>query len=50
MTNNMQQAVRVSNNTAFFHQGMLVELATKDRIFTAPTLRKTEEYITGRLR
>lgn len=50
VTHNMQQAARVSDATAFLHQGKLVEYAATDRLFTAPAQRKTEEYITGRLR
>lgn len=50
VTHNMQQAARVSDDTAFFHQGTRVEFAATDRLCTAPTQRKTEEYITGRLR
>lgn len=50
VTHNMQQAARVSDYTAFLHQGKLVEYAVTDRLFTATAHRKTEEYITGRLR
>ncbi|NDL65398.1 phosphate ABC transporter ATP-binding protein PstB [Acerihabitans arboris] len=50
VTHNMQQAARVSDYTAFIHQGRLVEYAATDRLFTSPAQRKTEEYITGRLR
>ncbi len=50
VTHNMQQAARVSDYTAFIHQGRLVEYSTTDRLFTSPAQRKTEEYITGRLR
>lgn len=50
VTHNMQQAARVSDYTAFIHQGKLVEYAATDRLFTSPTQRATEEYITGRLR
>jgi len=46
----MQQAARVSDYTAFLHQGRLVEYTATDRLFTSPAQRKTEEYITGRLR
>ncbi len=48
VTHNMQQAARLSDYTAFFCQGFLVEFgATKD-IFTAPKKRETEDYVTGR--
>ena len=50
VTHNMQQAARVSDYTAFIHQGRLVEYNTTDKLFTSPSQRKTEEYITGRLR
>lgn len=50
VTHNMQQAARVSDYTAFIHQGRLVEFSATDRLFTSPAERKTEEYITGRLR
>ncbi len=48
VTHNMQQAARVSDYTAFMHHGALVEFADTDTIFTAPKVRRTEEYITGR--
>ncbi|MCW0351722.1 Phosphate import ATP-binding protein PstB 3 [Pantoea ananatis] len=48
VTHNMQQASRVSDYTAFMHQGSLVEFDTTDRIFTTPKVRRTEDYITGR--
>lgn len=48
VTHNMQQASRVSDYTAFMHQGALVEFDETDRIFTAPKQRRTEDYITGR--
>jgi phosphate transport system ATP-binding protein len=44
----MQQASRVSDYTAFMFLGELVEFNTTDHIFTSPTNKKTEEYITGR--
>jgi phosphate transport system ATP-binding protein len=44
----MQQAARVSDRTAFFWLGRLVEYGRTDRIFTAPTERLTEDYVTGR--
>ena len=48
VTHNMQQASRVSDYTAFMHQGSLVEFDTTDKIFTTPKVRRTEDYITGR--
>ncbi|HEX2947991.1 MAG TPA: phosphate ABC transporter ATP-binding protein PstB [Armatimonadota bacterium] len=48
VTHNMQQAARVSNYTAFFYEGHLIEFDPTERIFTKPTQQKTEEYITGR--
>jgi phosphate transport system ATP-binding protein len=48
VTHNMQQASRVSDFTAFMFLGELIEFGTTDHIFTSPTNKKTEEYITGR--
>ena len=48
VTHNMQQAVRISDRTAFFLLGELVEFGETDRLFTSPQNKKTEEYITGR--
>jgi phosphate transport system ATP-binding protein len=48
VTHNMQQAARVSQRTAYFHMGDLVEVGPTDRIFTNPQQRLTEDYITGR--
>ncbi len=48
VTHNMQQAARVSDVTAFFWLGRLVEFGPTDRIFTAPTEKLTEDYVTGR--
>ncbi|HEY0836608.1 MAG TPA: phosphate ABC transporter ATP-binding protein PstB [Azospirillum sp.] len=48
VTHNMQQAARVSDYTAFMYLGELVEYGQTEDIFTAPTSKKTEEYITGR--
>jgi phosphate transport system ATP-binding protein len=48
VTHNMQQAARVSDYTAFFWLGRLVEYDRTDRIFTAPTQKLTEDYVTGR--
>jgi phosphate transport system ATP-binding protein len=48
VTHNMQQAARVSDTTAFFYLGKLIEYDATDRIFTNPAQKLTEEYITGR--
>jgi phosphate transport system ATP-binding protein len=48
VTHNMQQAARISDYTAFFLMGNLVEFNTTEQIFRQPTQAKTEEYITGR--
>lgn len=48
VTHNMQQAARVSNTTAFFWMGKLVECERTDRMFTAPSQKLTEDYVTGR--
>ncbi len=48
VTHNMQQAARVSDFTAFFYEGSLVEFGPTDRIFTKPDRKQTEDYITGR--
>jgi phosphate transport system ATP-binding protein len=48
VTHNMQQAARVSDYTAFFYEGSVVEYGTTEKIFTNPSQKKTEEYITGR--
>jgi phosphate transport system ATP-binding protein len=48
VTHNMQQAARVSQRTAYFHLGDLVEVGSTDRIFTNPRHQLTEDYITGR--
>ncbi len=48
VTHNMQQAARVSDFTAFFYEGYLIEFDKTKRIFTNPDKKKTEEYITGR--
>lgn len=48
VTHNMQQAARVSDYTAFMHQGSVVEFDETDRLFTTPRQRRTEDYITGR--
>ena len=48
VTHNMQQAARISDNTAFFLLGEVVEYGKTDRIFAKPQDKRTEEYITGR--
>ncbi|MGD8906446.1 MAG: phosphate ABC transporter ATP-binding protein PstB, partial [Gammaproteobacteria bacterium] len=48
VTHSMQQAARVSQRTAYFHLGYLVEVDETDKIFTNPTHKLTEDYITGR--
>jgi phosphate transport system ATP-binding protein len=48
VTHNMQQAARVSQYTAFFYMGRLVEVDETTTIFTRPKVRETEDYITGR--
>ena len=48
VTHNLQQAARVSDFTAFFYLGHLVEAAPTDQLFTAPKESRTEEYVTGR--
>jgi phosphate transport system ATP-binding protein len=48
VTHNMQQAARVSDYTAFFHLGELIEYSDTETIFVNPKVKKTEDYITGR--
>ncbi len=48
VTHNMQQAARVSDVTAFFYVGKLIEVGDTDTIFTRPKKKQTEDYITGR--
>jgi phosphate transport system ATP-binding protein len=48
VTHSMQQAARVSQRTAYFHLGNLIEVGETDRIFTNPRHKLTEDYITGR--
>jgi phosphate transport system ATP-binding protein len=48
VTHNMQQAARVSDQTAYFYLGRLVEYGPTERVFTSPTRPETEDYITGR--
>jgi phosphate transport system ATP-binding protein len=48
VTHNMQQAARVSDDTAFFYMGELIEMDETKRMFTAPAKKQTEDYVTGR--
>ena len=48
VTHNMQQAARISDFTAFFYLGQLIEYETTLKIFTNPSVKQTEEYVTGR--
>ncbi len=48
VTHNMQQAARISDNTAFFLMGELIEVDKTSKLFSSPTSSKTEDYITGR--
>ncbi|HJZ60503.1 MAG TPA: phosphate ABC transporter ATP-binding protein, partial [Gemmataceae bacterium] len=48
VTHNMQQAVRVSDTTAFFFEGRLIEAGPTQQVFTRPRQKQTEDYITGR--
>jgi phosphate transport system ATP-binding protein len=48
VTHNMQQAARVSDQTAFFYMGDLVEVGSTEQIFTNPTQQRTEDYVTGK--
>ena len=48
VTHNMQQATRCSDHTGFFYLGKLVEFGTTAKIFTSPSEKRTEDYITGR--
>jgi phosphate transport system ATP-binding protein len=48
VTHNMQQAARVSDQTAFFFQGRLIESGPTDQLYTRPLVKQTEDYITGR--
>lgn len=48
VTHNMQQAARISDDTAFFLTGEVIEFGTTDQIFSNPVNKKTEDYITGR--
>jgi phosphate transport system ATP-binding protein len=48
VTHNMQQAARVSDFTAFFYMGELIEIDETRKIFTSPGKKQTEDYVTGR--
>ena len=48
VTHNMQQAARISDFTAFFYLGQLIEFGSTSKIFTNPTNKQTEDYVTGR--
>jgi phosphate transport system ATP-binding protein len=48
VTHNMQQAARISDFTAFFYEGHIVEFGPTQTIFTKPVMKQTEDYITGR--
>src|SRR6202042_1830429 len=48
VTHSMQQAARVSQRTAYFHLGALVEVGATNRVFTNPRQKLTEDYISGR--
>jgi len=48
VTHNMQQAARISDYTAFFYKGFIVEYGETKQIFTNPKKKETENYITGR--
>jgi phosphate transport system ATP-binding protein len=48
VTHSMQQAARVSDNTAFMFLGRLIEYGATDTIFTNPQVERTQDYITGR--
>jgi phosphate transport system ATP-binding protein len=48
VTHNMQQAARMSDHTAFFYLGELIEYGVTSKIFTSPSKKQTEDYVTGR--
>jgi phosphate transport system ATP-binding protein len=48
VTHNMQQAARISDFTAFFYEGQVIEFGATKQIFTKPRIKRTEDYITGR--
>lgn len=47
VTHNLQQAMRIADQTAFFYQGDLIEYADSKTLFTNPAMQKTKDYITG---
>ncbi len=49
VTHNMQQAARVSDNTAYMYMGKLIEYSDTNTLFTTPAMKSTEDYITGRM-
>ena len=49
VTHSMQQAARVSQQTAFFHMGNLIEVGNTEQIFSTPKHKKTQDYITGKI-
>ena len=48
VTHNMQQAIRISDNTAFFLLGEVIEYDNSEKLFSMPADKRTEDYITGR--
>lgn len=48
VTHNMQQAARISDKTAFFMLGEVVEFSETEKLFSTPSDKRTEDYITGR--
>jgi phosphate transport system ATP-binding protein len=48
VTHNMQQAARISDNTAFMYLGRLIEYGNTETVFTNPKLKRTQDYVTGR--
>jgi phosphate transport system ATP-binding protein len=48
VTHSMQQAARVSDNTAFMYLGRLIEYGATDTVFTGPKVQQTNDYVTGR--
>lgn len=48
VTHNMQQATRISDRTAFFYLGKLIEYSDTKSLFTNPSEKQTEDYVTGR--
>ena len=49
VTHNLPQAARVSDFTAFLYVGDLIEFGATKQIFTAPSVKQTEDYVTGRM-